>query len=189
MAGLERLAQVFRILIWEKAKHHGLSPIQIQLLIFIKHHSPELATVSYLAQEFNLTKPTISDAIKVLEEKKIIRKTSNTADTRSSFIQLTPLGHTIVKEAETFTGPISKVLSSNSKSKAVLWESIYELILELNKSQVITVQRTCHSCRHFTTKGKQPFCSLLSQSLRVQDIRIDCPEYDLNPEHSMQPKP
>ena len=74
VAGLERLSQVFRILLWEKAKEQGLSPIQIQLLIFIQHHSADKATISYLAQEFNFTKPTISDAIKVLEEKNLLKK-------------------------------------------------------------------------------------------------------------------
>ena len=70
VAGLERLSQAFRTLLWEKAKEFGLSPIQIQVLIFIHYHSKEKSTVSYLAQEFNLTKPTISDAIKALEQKK-----------------------------------------------------------------------------------------------------------------------
>jgi len=72
VAGLERLSQVFRILLWEKAKEYSLSPIQIQLMIFIQHHSQDKTTISYLAQEFNFTKPTISDAVKVLEQKKLI---------------------------------------------------------------------------------------------------------------------
>jgi len=73
VAGLEQLSQVFRILLWEKAKEHSLSPIQIQLLIFIRHHSADKTTISYLAQELNFTKPTISDAIKVLEETQFIK--------------------------------------------------------------------------------------------------------------------
>ena len=65
-AGIEKLSSVFRVLIWEQAKNLGLSPIQIQILIFLNYHSEHLATVSYLAKEFSLTKPTISDAIKIL---------------------------------------------------------------------------------------------------------------------------
>ena len=64
VAGLERLSHVFKTLLWEKAKQHGLSPIQIQLLIFIQYHSDEKNTVSYLAKEFSVTKPTVSDAIR-----------------------------------------------------------------------------------------------------------------------------
>lgn len=50
VAGLERLSHVFKALLWEKAKEHSLSPIQIQLLIFIHNHTQEKTTVSYLAK-------------------------------------------------------------------------------------------------------------------------------------------
>jgi DNA-binding MarR family transcriptional regulator len=181
VAGLERLSQVFRILLWEKAKEHSLSPIQIQLLIFIKHHSQDKSTVSYLAQEFNLTKPTISDAIKVLEQKKIIKKSIDANDTRSYTIQLTAAGIKIVAETEDFANPLTEIVSkSNQADKLVLWESIYSLISQLNKLQIISVQRTCFNCKHYSMKNKNPFCSLLEQKLQVQDIRIDCKEFELS---------
>jgi DNA-binding MarR family transcriptional regulator len=180
VAGLERLSQVFRILLWEKAKEYGLSPIQIQLLIFIKHHLQEKATVSYLAQEFNLTKPTISDAIKVLERKKIIKKSIDANDTRSYTIQLTAAGIKIIEETEDFANPLTEIVSKlNQPNKMVLWESIYSLISQLNKLQIISVQRTCFNCKHYSMKNKASFCSLLEQKLQVHDIRIDCEEFEL----------
>ena len=72
VAGLERISEVFKVLLWEKAKMVGLSPIQIQMLIFIAFHKQELCNVSHLAKEFNITKPTVSDAIKVLDKKKSV---------------------------------------------------------------------------------------------------------------------
>jgi DNA-binding MarR family transcriptional regulator len=180
VAGLERLSQVFRILLWEKAKEHGLSPIQIQLLIFIKHHSQDKSTVSYLAQEFNLTKPTISDAIKVLEQKKIIKKSTDASDTRSYRIQLTAAGTKIVAETENFASPITEIVSKlDQADKSILWENIYTMISQLNKLQIISVQRTCFSCKHYTMKNKTSFCTLLEQKLQVQNIRIDCEEFEL----------
>jgi DNA-binding MarR family transcriptional regulator len=180
MAGLERLSQVFKILLWEKAKEQGLSPIQLQLLIFIHHHSQEKSTVSYLAQEFNLTKPTISDAIKVLEEKKIIKKVPDSIDTRSYTIQLMASGRKVVAETENFVDPITKLISSTPEAdKSVLWESIASLIKKLNELDIISVQRTCYACKHYEQKGKVSFCNLLNQRLQTNDIRIDCPEFDL----------
>ena len=49
VAGLERVSEVFKILLWEKAKLVGLSPIQIQILIFIAFHKQNLCNVSHLA--------------------------------------------------------------------------------------------------------------------------------------------
>lgn len=180
VAGLERLSQVFRILLWEKAKEYSLSPIQIQLMIFIRYHSQELSTISYLAQEFNFTKPTISDAIKVLELKKLIKKKSDNNDTRSYTIQLTAKGEKIVVETENFANPISEMISNSKQSdKLILWNNIATLITKLNRLEVICVQRTCFNCNHFSTKGGSDFCNLLNQKLQAKDIRIDCEEFEL----------
>ena len=180
VAGLERLSQVFRILLWGKAKEYSLSPIQIQLLIFIQHHSADKTTVSYLAQEFNFTKPTISDAIKVLEQKNLIKKNTDNKDTRSYTIQLTASGKKIVSETESFANPVTEIITkSNEADKLILWESISNLILLLNRQGIISVQRTCFNCGHYTVKNKNAFCTLLNQKLLTKDIRIDCEEFDL----------
>jgi DNA-binding MarR family transcriptional regulator len=179
VAGFERLSQVFRILLWNKAKEHSLSPIQIQLLIFIQHHSRDKTTISYLAQEFNFTKPTISDAIKVLEQKKLIKKYTDSTDTRSYTIQLTPAGKKIVTETENFANPLTTIIAKTSDTdKMVLWQNVSNLIIQLNKLEVISVQRTCFNCKHYTTNNTSHFCSLLNQKLEIQDIRIDCGEFE-----------
>lgn len=179
VAGLERLSQVFRILLWEKAKANSLSPIQIQLLIFIRHHSADKTTISYLAQEFNVTKPTISDAIKVLEQKKLIRKLTDSTDTRSYTIQLTAAGKKVVAGTEDFADPlVGMMVQTPEKDKAILWDSISDLIAQLNRSGVISVQRTCYHCKHYAVKNKTHFCNLLNLRLESKEIRIDCPEYE-----------
>lgn len=180
VAGLERLSQVFRILLWEKAKEHALSPIQIQLLIFIQYHSTDKCTISYLAQEFNFAKPTISDAIKVLEQKNFIKKNTDSSDTRSYTIQLTASGKKIVLETENFANPITEIITkSNEADKLILWENISNLISLLNRQEIISIQRTCFNCGHYTIKNKNAFCSLLNQNLLTKDIRIDCEEFEL----------
>jgi DNA-binding MarR family transcriptional regulator len=180
VAGLERLSQVFRILLWEKAKEHSLSPIQIQILIFIRHHSADKTTVSYLAQEFNFTKPTISDAIKVLEQKKLIQKIIDKNDTRSYAINLTATGKKIVLETENFANSVTEIISKASDTdKIVLWENVSNLIVRLNKLEVISIQRTCFNCKHYSIKNKNHFCNLLDLKLLTKDIRIDCGEFEM----------
>ena len=74
VVALERISESFRVLLWNESKENSLSPIQIQLLIFIQFHAQEKCKVGYLADEFNMTKATISDAIKSLEQKELITK-------------------------------------------------------------------------------------------------------------------
>ncbi len=177
VAGLERISQVFKTLLWEKSKKHNLSPIQIQLLIFIAYHGKEKTTVSYLSHEFNLTKPTISDTIKTLEQKKYITKTIDQKDTRSYSIELTEIGREIVLETENFVNPLMEIIS-NSKygDKVVLWNNITHIINQLNDLKIISVQRTCFKCIFFS--NKESYCNLLNKKLLSEEIRIDCEEFE-----------
>lgn len=178
VAGLERLSQVFKILLWEKAKEHSLSPIQIQLLIFIHNHTQEKSTVSYLAKEFNVTKPTISDAIRVLETKQLIEKSTDLNDSRSYTIQLTESGKAIVAETEDFPNPIAAIISKTSSAdKEIIWKNISDLIIGLNQAHIIDIQRTCYNCKFYSQVGPEHFCDLLAMKLEGKDIRIDCPEF------------
>lgn len=179
VAGLERISQAFRILLWEKAKVYGLSPIQIQLLIFINYHSQDKTTVSYLAREFNLTKATISDAIKVLLQKELIGKQTDSTDTRSYTIQLTEEGKKVVSNTQDFANPVTDIVSKvDLQEKQAVWQTISTLIIQLNKMDLISIQRTCPNCRFYALKDGGHYCNLLNKSLENTAIRIDCPEFE-----------
>ena len=96
VVALERIAEAIRVLLWDHAKVIGLSPIQIQLLVFMAYHEESMCNVSYLAKEFNVTKATISDAIKALEKKQLIQKNPSTSDKRAYSIVLSTDGKKLV---------------------------------------------------------------------------------------------
>jgi len=180
VASLERISQVFRVLLWNESKEHSLSPIQIQVLIFLLHHSEEKRKVTYLAAEFNMTKATISETIKTLEKKELIKKDYEPHDTRSYIIKLTKKGKAIAGQtslfAEQLQVPIDK-LHSDEKENLLL--SLIGIIQHLNKTEVITIQRMCFTCLYFkkAESGQPHFCKLLNQNLYSKDLRIDCPEH------------
>lgn len=182
VASLERISQSFRVLLWQESKDFSLSPIQVQVLIFLLHHSDNKRKVSYLADEFNMTKATISDTIKTLGQKKLITKEYEQHDTRSYIIHLTKKGKDIANETSFFTKeirtPIDK-LHPDDKENLLL--SLLNIIRHLNKSEVITIQRMCMSCSYYQSsdKGQKHFCKLLNQNLHVSDLRIDCPEHEM----------
>lgn len=182
LASLERISQAFRVLLWNEGKELSLTPIQIQILTFLFFHSSEKNKVSYLAQEFNMTKATISDTVKTLEQKELIEKKYTEADTRSFIIELTGKGKELVKKTSGFTNelqvPIEK-LSIDEKENLLL--SLIGIIKHLNKVGVITVQRMCFTCSHYRNNydGSNHYCSLLNQVLHTSDLRVDCPEHQV----------
>ncbi len=179
VTALERLSEAFRVLLWNEAKELSLSPIQIQILLFIRFHPANLSKVSYLAGEFNMTKATISDAVRMLEQKGLIQKETTQEDSRSFNIMLTPKGKSVTDSLEHFGQPIVNSLSGLAQQqKIVLLESLLGMIRQLQTSGVITIQRMCYSCHFFEKRGEQFYCNMLHKQLDSQDLRVDCPEFE-----------
>lgn len=185
VASLERISQAFRVLLWQESKEFSLSPTQVQVLIFLLHHSNEKRKVSYLANEFNMTRATISDTVKLLEQKKLIKKENEANDTRSFVIHLTAKGKEIAKKTSYFSEgirtPINKL---HGNDKANLLRSLMDIISHLNKSGILTIQRMCTTCSFYQQSefGNKHFCKLLNQPLLQTELRIDCPEHQMNNE-------
>ncbi len=178
IVGLERIAEVFRVLLWEHAKELGLSPIQIQLLIFVNSHEAELCTVSHLAREFNMTKPTISDAVKVLVAKDLIKKVSGPGDGRSYAVDLSKSGRRMIKQIQGFTTPLERSMDGFKKSeKESLYKTLTNLIFQLHKNEIISVQRTCFGCKFYEKKQKGHYCHFIDAGLKDHEIRLDCGDF------------
>ena len=179
VVGLERISEAFKVLLREKAQELGLSPIQIQIIIFIAYHKQELCNVSQLAKEFNVTKPTISDSIKVLEKKDFITKIPSSIDSRSYSIKLSLKGEKTLKTTNSFANPIKDELKKiNESDLETLYTPLYELIYNLNRVGILNVQRTCYACVFYEKKNNKHYCNFLEKPLANKDIRIDCPEFE-----------
>ena len=179
VVGLERISEAFRVLLWDHAKQLGLSPIQIQLLVFIGHHKRELCTVSDLAKEFNMTKATISDAVRVLVKKAFLQKEISSTDSRSFHLSLTESGKQILTNIQGFANPIRDELDQVSESQLVqVYETLHQLIYGLNQMGILTVQRTCQACCFYENRAEGHYCHMLKQPLQRHEIRLDCPEFE-----------
>lgn len=179
VVALERISEAFRVLLWSESKENSLSPIQIQILIFLLFHSEEKCKVSYLAEEFNMTKATISDSIRVLLKKELVQKFNNPSDTRSYIIGLTNQGKQIAEKSANFTLNIEKPLSSlpEDQKKDIL-TGLLKVIYQLNQAGVITIQRMCFTCSYYQNENNEHFCKLLQSKLSSKELRIDCPEHE-----------
>lgn len=180
VVALERISEAFRVLLWNESKENALSPIQIQILIFIHFHSLEQCKVGYLADEFNMTKATISDSVRVLLNKALVIKETDPTDTRSYSLSLTSEGKNIAKKASFFASsmqqPIEKL--TEAQKKAML-NGLLKLIHDLNKSGIITIQRMCFTCSFYKAENGIHYCNLLKTSLAETEIRVDCPEHQM----------
>lgn len=179
VTGIERLAEAIRVLLWDQAKETGLSPIQIQILLFVAYHTQRLTTVSHLAREFNMSKPTISDAVKSLYSKKLIKKDRYKDDLRTYSISLSKAGEKVIEKTQDLGHPLRSIAATLPKSDQDKFvELLSKMIYGLHNMDILAVQRMCFSCQFFDDKGKKTYCRLLGKELRPVDVRIDCPEFE-----------
>ncbi|HNP20285.1 MAG TPA: helix-turn-helix domain-containing protein [Fulvivirga sp.] len=177
--GLERISEAFKSLLWEKAKIHGVSPIQIQILLFVLKHKAELCNVSHLAKEFNVTKPTISDAIKILDKKGFVEKEYSSTDSRSYTLLLSESGNEMVKDLDTYSLPLENVLDNLDETNLkLMYNTLTHLIFQLNRGGILTVQRTCFGCRFYEQNQSGHYCHYLKKPLIDKELRLDCPEFE-----------
>ena len=180
VVALEKFSEVFRVLLWGAAKENDLSPIQLQILLFLDFHAPHQRKVAYLAREFNLTKATISDAVKTLINKGLVVKETDTSDSRSFFLNLTAKGETTANKIAGFSGELqAAVAGMDAQDKENLFRLLFALIQSLRQKGVISLQRMCFNCRYYKgDKGEKHFCQFLKVPLAKNDLRVDCPEHE-----------
>lgn len=187
VASLERLSQVFRLLLQEEAQKRGLSPIQARFLVYLLYHDVELRRVGQLAEEFEITPATVSDAISSLEEKELVFREQWPEDGRVVTLALTPEGERVAAELLGWADVIRDHLNSCSvEEKEVVMRFLMGLISSLQKSGIITVSRMCVTCRFFRPEAhpgdaSRHHCALLDVPLADVDLRVDCPEHELSP--------
>ena len=183
-AALERVSQALRVLMWDQTKTHGLSPIQVQFLVYLKHHAEKDRRVSVLAQAFDLTQATVSDAVSTLETKGYLERRTWAQDRRMSVLGLTSEGKTLATELESWADMVrAQLMDFGPKAKLETMQTLMQLIESLQAAGVITVARMCRTCRFFRPNhhetGAPHHCALLDRPLAEADLRIDCPEHEL----------
>ena len=184
VAALERISQAYRVLLQEEGQGRGLSPIQARFLVHLLHHPDELGRVGRLAEEFGLSPATVSDAVRTLESKDLVRREQWPGDGRVAILRLTPSGERAAVGLSSWADVIEEQLRSFApEEKEAVMHFFMRLIAALQRAGVITVARMCVTCRFFRSEAQPEgvslhHCALLDQPLSGVDLRTDCPEHE-----------
>lgn len=179
IAAVERLGRALRVARQHLATTHQLSVLQVQLVEHISENPSR--RVGSLAEELDVTQPTISDALASLDDKGIIERESDPNDGRASIIALTESGTAL---ATTLANELAPILddnrTTNADDEATALHVLLEEIRRLQMTGVITINRSCFACQHYqppnehTPDGR---CLLLNQTLLPRDLRVECSDH------------
>jgi DNA-binding MarR family transcriptional regulator len=178
-AAAERVGHAARVLLRAAAAQHGLSIIQAQLLMQVAA-APAQSSITTLTARFDVRQPTVSDAVTSLQRKGLLAKTRQG---RLQRLTVTEAGSQTVTDLAGWDAPLRSALQQQSQAdRGTALELLLRVIAQLQASGVISVARSCTSCRFFRpnsyTDATQPHhCALLRLPLRQVDLRLDCPEH------------
>ena len=111
MKSLKRMNNVSQFKLHQVAKGHDLTIEQLFLLIQLTEEYTDVgfsksATVGELAFDFSITPHTLSERIKRLEKRELIRKIKDEKDSRINRIFLTENGELLINKINSETGDI-----------------------------------------------------------------------------------
>ena len=182
---LERVGHALRVSLWEQAKAHGLSPVQVQLLGRLASDPPARRRVGQLAAELDVTAPTISDAVGALRRKGLVTSTPSPLDARAQLLDLTAAGHELAARATTSSAHVTGALAPlDPSAKADALALLVDVIGALHAGGVISVARACTTCRFFRRSGPAEgsaavhHCALMDAPLPAAALRVDCREHE-----------
>ncbi|MFD5148063.1 MarR family winged helix-turn-helix transcriptional regulator [Streptomyces sp. NPDC058401] len=237
-SALERAGHALRTLIWTQTTAHGLSPIQVQLLLRLGVEPPERRRVDMPASEFDLSTATVSEALAALRRKGLVEKRPVAGDKRGHVMAPTEAGlgrlfrilpgprrlaphlaalprrprtpstrtprqHAQARHQTPRTRPTRSerddlaaaaalahwpdpvtthlaTLPTEDKGRAL--RLVLDLVGHLADTGVLSVARTCTTCRFFRRDehddARRPHhCALLDSPIGDPELRVDCPEH------------
>ncbi|MEU3465407.1 MarR family winged helix-turn-helix transcriptional regulator [Streptomyces sp. NPDC006733] len=182
-SALERAGHALRTLIWTQATAHGLSPIQVQLLLRLGVEPPERRRVGTLAAEFDLSAATVSEALATLRRKGLVDRQPVPGDKRGHVMAPTEAGLTAAAALSRWPDPVTTHLAAlSTEDKGQTLRLILDLVGHLADTGVLSVARTCTTCRFFhqdehEDRRRPHHCALLDTAIGDPELRVDCAEH------------
>lgn len=179
---LERFCRILKIMQWDTAKKLKLSPLQSQFLIFLSEYPREFRTTLNLSKEFGVSPPTVSDSIKVLQKKDLIKKERNPEDKRNYNLVLTEKGYNFIKNLKDWDSKFCHSIKLlNDKEKKELQALLFKMLINLQSTGLVLQMQACLTCKSFVIKGndnkKEYYCKLTKKKLKPGDIKFKCNFY------------
>ncbi len=179
---LERLSR----LMTTDSHAEDLLPVQWESIRFIDRANRFSKSAGALTAYLGLTKGTVSQTIKALENKGLVEKVSDSHDRRKVHLALTQKGKSLLKK-----DPLAMVASDIKALSKVNQRNLDVAAASLLQARLVAKKRQpfgqCRDCRYFASKhknGNPHYCLLLEEQL--EEFEADAICFEQNPK-SLQP--
>lgn len=174
---LERIGNLQRMEARAFGLRYGLQPVQMEALTYLTQCNRYSDTPQAVAEYLGLTKGTVSQSLKVLEQKGFLRKQPDKQDKRIVRLATTVKGRNLTKKA-LLAGSLEPALATTDSMKIAELTSVFRSILRsMQKMNGRKAFGACHTCRFNESHQNGYVCGLTREPLSVQDVQLICREH------------
>jgi len=169
---VERLSELLRVDLRQVGVKQNLQPVQIEVLHYLsicnRYSDTPMAVTEYLGQ----TKGTVSQTIKVLENKALLIKQPDKKDKRLTHLKLTSKGRQVLEQCVPSPAFEQTCESFTALKQVAIAEALKQLTDAVMANSPMKSYGICHECRYI--KQEAEFCQLLNKTLATADLEKIC---------------
>ncbi len=181
---LDRISNLIRNETRAGLTEHGLQPVQLDALHYLAICNRFSDTPKAVTEYLGLTKGTVSQSLKVLENKGYIEKVSDVDDKRVTHLVVSQEGRDLVDAcfpSQTLTRVLAAEINSSSDLQPDLLEQQLQLLLgSIQKQNNYRTFGVCSSCSYNRPLSDgSHLCGLTQAPLSKTEINLICIEHSV----------
>lgn len=180
---LLRIGQATRSVALGEARELGLTPVQAQTLLFVKHTKSFATSVRRLAAHLGATHASTVGVVDGLVARGLIVRERGRHDRRVTLLRLTPAGEAACQRLSRWGHLLAEALASLSpEERALLERGLGAVIWSLRAAGHLAVAEPCRGCIYFREdaapgSAEPHYCRLIERFLSEEEARKDCPDH------------
>ncbi|MCS7259736.1 MAG: MarR family winged helix-turn-helix transcriptional regulator [Anaerolineae bacterium] len=181
---LYRISQAMNYLLRERGKVCGLSPAQIQTLLFLRYARPGVRTIGGLAERLGVSYATASGVADALEHKQLLQRIPSASDQRIVTLALTEQGERESVALEDVLDEVENVVAALSDAdQEALVRATQSIIRHLQARGYVKVYEMCWGCQFFRRNAHPDdprgphHCAYIDAPLPEQNTYLECPDF------------
>ncbi len=181
---LYRISQAIGHLLRARGEAAGLSPAQMQALLFLQYARPGVRAIGGLAERLAATYATASGVADALERKRLIKRKPLPEDQRTITLTLTARGR---REAEALEDVLDEIEAAvNALPEAdqrTLMRATQAMVRRLQAAGHVRVYEMCWGCQFFRQDAHPDdprgphHCAFVDAPLPEPNTYLECPDF------------
>ncbi|EPJ43851.1 MAG: transcriptional regulator [Osedax symbiont Rs1] len=175
---LERIANLLRQETRLEGQCLGLQPVQQEALYYLSTCNRYSDTTLAVTEFLGLTKGTVSQSLKVLENKALISREKDNSDKRVTHLKVTAAGREFLAHTcppQKFNEAMAGLSASEQDETKVV---LHKLLQKYQQATGRTAFGVCRNCKFNQTATEGILCGLTQETLSITDVILICREYE-----------